>query len=44
MARNTPYAAWFTTLASDERSDVVAPNESGASVVPRLGPVTGPDE
>lgn len=44
MARNTPYAAWFTTLASEERSEDPPANESGTSVVPHRGPVTGRGE
>ena len=44
MARNTPYAGWFTTLASEPRSGVDGPNESGAGAVGQGGPVSGPGE
>lgn len=44
MARNTPYADWFTTLASEPRSGAPEPNESGSGAVAHHGPVPGPGE
>ena len=44
MARNTPYAGWFTTLASEARMSLPSTNESGAPAVSRYGSAAGPDE
>lgn len=44
MARNTPYAGWFTTLASQERMSFVSANETGTAAVADRGPVAGSDE
>ena len=44
MARNTPYAAWFTMLASQARSGPPAANESREAAVSPGESGTGPDE
>ena len=44
MARNTPYAGWFTTLASERRSGGTTANESDAAALASRGPVVGPNE
>lgn len=44
MARTTPYAGWFTTLASEERIGGRAANDSAADAVAPRGPEAGPGE
>ncbi len=44
MAHTTPYAAWFTMLASEAHSDGPAANDSAPAAVPPGGPGAGPDE
>lgn len=44
MARNTPYAAWFTMQASETRSDGSTANDSDPPAVHPRGPGAGPGE